>query len=586
MLRQTLYITACLAVALTGCASRPLTPATPWTDIANDSLSFFTCGTDPRGLKVCYVFDWGDGDTSTTGYLPSGTTGWCSREFADSAIRNIRVRSRNERGAESGWSPALTFRPSNPPQLTGTITGFRRWAPNRWYHASVRVNDPDGDSVAVKFVWGDVPESGWSAYVPSDSVVIDSCRWIPTGPHTVRVVLKDKGCMVSRPSVVETVNVSSMAVIWTTSGYRGYPGTPTLGSIDGEPVLYCENDDDFLDCYGLDGRLRWSAQMWRNTGFAASLNSDGSRLYLTDYDSGLACLDARSGQKQWCLKVDSAACTPTLGPNGGIYVLARDRLVRVHDSGDSAVIDWASSLEGSSPVRGGAVVGRNSATYVVVFDTSMHRTALVALDATGSVLWRDTTHMRWGGPPVIDSRDRILVADESGYLHCFNPDGTLAWSAPSPTQSILPGCTAVGQDDKVVVTDEEGTVMCYDSTGRIQWASTFTDAEGGTTPCITEDGTTIYYDAESDRVRGIGSYGQVLWAFDVSDSLHHSRRGARLDEGYELPSAVIGPNGDLYLANEGGLTCIAHGGLKLANTAWPTYNHDNAHSGWAGRQQR
>ena len=26
--------------------------------------------------------------------------------------------------------------------------------------------------------------------------------------------------------------------------------------------------------------------------------------------------------------------------------------------------------------------------------------------------------------------------------------------------------------------------------------------------------------------------------------------------------------------------------LRMANTAWPTYNHDNAHSGWAGRQQR
>jgi hypothetical protein len=32
--------------------------------------------------------------------------------------------------------------------------------------------------------------------------------------------------------------------------------------------------------------------------------------------------------------------------------------------------------------------------------------------------------------------------------------------------------------------------------------------------------------------------------------------------------------------------CVAIGKARLANTAWPTYNHDNARSGWAGRPQR
>jgi len=32
-----------------------------------------------------------------------------------------------------------------------------------------------------------------------------------------------------------------------------------------------------------------------------------------------------------------------------------------------------------------------------------------------------------------------------------------------------------------------------------------------------------------------------------------------------------------------GICCLAAGNVRLANTAWPTYNHDNARSGWAGR---
>ena len=166
MSKQGLFIAICLVVALVGCARKPLTPVTPWADLADDSLSFFTTSTDPGGLKVCYVFDWGDGSTTTTDYLMSGDTGYCSHEFADTRVHYVRVMSRNEKGAHSGWSPSLRFRLSQPPQLADTICGLRCGAVDRWYHASVRVTDPDGDSVAVRFVWGDLPAGSWSTFVP------------------------------------------------------------------------------------------------------------------------------------------------------------------------------------------------------------------------------------------------------------------------------------------------------------------------------------------------------------------------------------------------------------------------------------
>ena len=154
------------ALALVGCARKPLTPVTPWADLADDSLSFFTTSTAPGGLKICYVFDWGDGSTTTTDYLMSGDTGYCSHEFADTRVHYVRVMSRNEKGAHSGWSPSLRFRLSQPPQLADTICGLRCGAVDRWYHSSVRVTDPDGDSVAVRFVWGDLPAGSWSTFVP------------------------------------------------------------------------------------------------------------------------------------------------------------------------------------------------------------------------------------------------------------------------------------------------------------------------------------------------------------------------------------------------------------------------------------
>jgi outer membrane protein assembly factor BamB len=570
------------ALALVSCARKPLTPVTPWADLADDSLSFFTTSTDPGALQVCYVFDWGDGSTTTTDYFASGDTGYCVHGFDDTRVHNIRVRARNEKGSSSGWSPSLRFRLTQPPELADTIAGRPRWAVDRWYHASVRVTDPDADSVAVKFVWGDLPAAGWSAYVPSGSIVSDSCRWSVIGPHTVSVVLRDKGGTMSGSNAVKTVSVSKMAVLWTNlDDERSYEATPTLGSISGQPVLYCKATDA-VDCYGLDGRLRWRAPLSTASGYAASLNSDGSCLYLTDYDYGLVCLDAATGRQKWSLELNEGYCTPAIGPDGAVYVAALDSdyvVKRVNDCGDSAVVEWSVPV-GYNGYACGPVLDRNRVVYATGCDYLSGRSALVAIDADGTVLWRADTPGRSGGSPVIDSRNRVLIADWQGYLTCFNPDGALAWSVL--TNQLWPNCAAIGRDDQVIVTDVTGGIFSFDSAGRQQW-QTADGVYGGNTPCVAQDGIIIAGDPED--LYGIdANTGLTLWEFSAWDSLEYAKRRASIAEGDGNPSVVVGPAGDLYLASWDGLFWVSNSDLRMANTAWPTYNHDNAHSGWAGRQ--
>jgi len=87
------------ALVLVGCAKKaPLTPAAPWADVRNDALCFLTTATDPSGLKVQYVFDWGNGDSTTTGLYKSGDTVSCPRSFPDTGTFHIRVKARNEQG--------------------------------------------------------------------------------------------------------------------------------------------------------------------------------------------------------------------------------------------------------------------------------------------------------------------------------------------------------------------------------------------------------------------------------------------------------------------------------------------------------
>jgi outer membrane protein assembly factor BamB len=199
------------------------------------------------------------------------------------------------------------------------------------------------------------------------------------------------------------------------------------------------------------------------------------------------------------------------------------------------------------------------------------------------VQWEDSTHIQDCGSPVIDGRGRILVADQSGGLYCFNPDGTLAWSA------LVSECSysiAIGWNDDVVVTGFSGNVVCLDADGNQRWSEAL-GVFAGNTPCLTADSAIIVHDLDYNHLSGISEDGEILWDFSIRDSLESDERTPRKLEANGYTSPVIGPNGDIYVTDIcGGMFCIAHGGLKLANTAWPTYNHDNAHSGWAGRQQR
>jgi hypothetical protein len=577
-------------VILIGCAKKsPLTPATPWADVRDDALCFLTTSTDPGNLKVQYIFDWGNGDTTTTSLYKSGDTACCPRSFPDTGTFHIKVKARNEQGRASKWSDECLFHASRPPQLVDTIVGLPRWAVDRWYRPSVKVMDPDGDSVSVKFIWSDSLASGWSPFVASGSTVTDSVKWQTTDRRVVRVVLKDKGSMVSQSATVKSVNVSQMAVLWYAPGDpESYCSSATVGILDGTPVLYTATDEA-VECRDLDGRLRWRTEGITGGEFSPSLSPDGLRLYVGYIVDGLVSLNAKTGQIEWFLPLGFVYCTPTVGPGGALYVTTSGdtcSLYRVRDLGDTAQVEW--QLPFGNNLSNGAAVGGSGVIYVVARGTAVGFDALVAIDSAGTIVWRDTTHLVRSPydlyPPVIDSRDRLLVGDASGNLFCFNPDGSVAWSRS--VGDLYPGGLTIGYDDRVTFYDwNSSSLTCLDSSGGSLW-STRTGYDGSlNTPCVAQDSTTVSFD-EGSYLTGIGPDGGVPWEFSIWDSLGLDKRRAKRDEGEDDPSPLIGPDGNIYVAGGDGFVCIACGDIRLANTAWPTYNHDNARSGWAGRQQR
>jgi len=582
-------------VVLAGCATPPSVPATPVADIRDDRLVFFTVCTDPKGLKVQYVFDWGNGDSETSVYHPSGETIFAARAFPDTGTFHIKAKARNEAGHMSKWSDECLFHASMPPQMADTIVGFTRWAVDRWYRPSVKVMDPDGDSISVKFIWGDSLASGWSPFVASGSTVTDSVKWQTTGCRVVRVVLKDKGSMVTSPALSKTVSVSPVAVLWYTPDLEelGSLASPAMGEIDGEPVLYVAADP-LVVCLGLDGSLKWTTDLDWCWDFAPSLSNDGRRLYLADEWKGLLCLDAQTGSLLWDPTAGVCTGTPSVGPDGAIHSqtieLSSDTafVIRVRDCGDSAHVEWRVRFPVVPSEPGwGVTIGGDGIAYAVCYSGIERGGTLVAIDTMGTILWQDTTHLKGSYPlyaPVTDSRGRVIIGDDDGNLHCFNPDGTTEWST-YVGWGMYHGGIAVGYDDRIYFQSEDERLHCYDSDGRWVWAEHIPNGgSSSSSPCALSDSTVLLYSSGDGELNCFSWDGNVLWTFVIEDSVEEAGRSrGRRDEGDGETTPLVGPDGNVYLAGDFSVYCLAIGKARLANTAWPTYNHDNARSGWAGR---
>ena len=96
----------------------PSTPSGPSSGYIGTSYSYSTSATDPDGDQVKYTFDWGDGSTSETGYVSSGTTASKSHSWSSPGTYYVKAKATDSNGASSGWSSsrAVTItKLNNPP---------------------------------------------------------------------------------------------------------------------------------------------------------------------------------------------------------------------------------------------------------------------------------------------------------------------------------------------------------------------------------------------------------------------------------------------------------------------------------------
>ncbi len=88
---------------------KPTTPSGPASGIVGTEYTYTTSTTDPESDKISYMFDWGDGTTSSwVGPFNSGATASAKKTWGTKGTFAIRVVAKDDHGQLSIWSDPLS----------------------------------------------------------------------------------------------------------------------------------------------------------------------------------------------------------------------------------------------------------------------------------------------------------------------------------------------------------------------------------------------------------------------------------------------------------------------------------------------
>jgi Peptidase family C25/Propeptide_C25/PKD domain len=171
----------------------PTTPIGPNHGTINKQYTFTSMSTDPNNDQIYYLFNWGDGSSSTwLGPYSSGLT--VAGSHAWSAIGNytVKVKARDINGATSDWSePLMISIVLNDAPGTPTITGPASGAPGKSYLFKMQTTDANGDTVFYFIDWGDGTTTDWLGPFNSGAEASTTHSWSEKGTWSVKIKAKD-----------------------------------------------------------------------------------------------------------------------------------------------------------------------------------------------------------------------------------------------------------------------------------------------------------------------------------------------------------------------------------------------------------
>jgi hypothetical protein len=186
----------------------PSTPSGPSGGLPATSYSYSTAATDPDGDNVAYVFDWGDGSYTGTGWVASGQTGTLGHAWAAAGVYQVRAYAVDIYGGASGWSGQFQVVINTAPNAPSTPSGPSSGLPATSYSYSTAATDPDGQNVYYVMDWGDGTQTN-TGWVASGQTASLSHSWAAAGTYQVKAYAVDAYGASSGWSSIKSVAINT-----------------------------------------------------------------------------------------------------------------------------------------------------------------------------------------------------------------------------------------------------------------------------------------------------------------------------------------------------------------------------------------
>ncbi|MEO0115901.1 MAG: PQQ-binding-like beta-propeller repeat protein, partial [candidate division WOR-3 bacterium] len=483
------------AILVSGCKKNrppntPGIPSGPSTGRKDSLYGFSTITTDPDNDGICYRFAWGDGDTSEwSAWMPSNTPYLTTHSWAGAGTYSVKAQAKDANEITSSWSNGHQIIISQiSPNIPATPSGPSNGSINIPYNFSSSTTHPDGDSISIRFDWGDGNISNWSSFVPSGQTVTMSHSWSSAGVYYVKAQAKDKDGATSAWSNSHQIRIINP---------NAPPCRPTIiGPPFGQPNI----------------RYTFKTIVWDFEGDSVAVKffwgNGRTPTWTRFYASGDTIQDT---------------ITYTTEDTFTIKVVAKDKLGNISDTSDvfQFVVNagvW-SYITNEKFISSPALItnSQNRVTHIIIGCTDGF---VYCLDSLGTLKWRYPEIAHWTGAsfyssPCIGPDGTVYIGDEEGKLHAINStNGTAKWTpfVASADFNSSPAINATG--DRIYIGCLNGTLYAVNTAdGSLAWAY-LALASITASPAIASDGAIIFGDeGDSGRIYILNPNGTVRHIF-------------------------------------------------------------------------
>jgi len=446
-------------------------------------------------------------------------------------------------------------KPNHPPDAPAVPAGPDSGAVNDSLTFNTSALDPDGDSIAVRFDWGDGDTSDWSGFVASGETVAASHAWDSAGTYSISAQARDVSDVMSDWSMAKAVRIGpanqAPDAPWHLNGpfpahrfvryeFQAYARDPDDDSVS---IRFDWGDGDTSDWSPPVG-IGWSAEMshaWDDVDMfyirAQARDPHGAVSGWSDsLDLRIPLQDTLA---KWCFQAGGEYYgTPAVGQDGTVYVTypeTGETLYAVNPDGTSR---WRYGADRQA--AGDPAIGPDGTIYFGTFEGYLH-----AVRPDGTSKWRYHAGPSLGPTSPSIAADGTIYLLEGGSLHAVSADGTLKWRyrTAGGFHNWAQICPAVGADgtvyfgteeDSFLGAGEDGYLYAVAPDGVLRWRYA---VEFGvvTSAAIAGDGTVCFVD-DHGRIHALNPDGSLKWRCQV--------------DGWETSSPIIGPDGAVYLVAE------------------------------------